>query len=103
MCLSFLSTYMMKYLPNRELLSFRTVFELPKLSITGLQFNILTSTGTSPSFGPPSSFSNSEVMKPMHNLVPKVLPAPDSPEMHMACFLLLSNSCQKALDEMFQM
>jgi hypothetical protein len=31
------------------------------------------------------------------SLVPKVLPAPDSPEIHTAYFLLLSNNCQKVL------
>ena len=65
------------YLPNLELLSFRTVFALPKPSKIGLQFKIFVSNGISSFFD--LNLLKKYVMHRIAFLVVSVFPAPDSP------------------------
>ena len=68
-------------LPKRDELSLRTVLALPSVSSTGFVESRRSSTPASP-FRPPPAHSLSILR---HCFVVSVLPAPDSPEMRMAC------------------
>ena len=68
------------HLPNLELLSLRNVLAFPKASSTGFALNNLASMSPPPVSAPATS---DKYLK--HVLVVSVLPAPDSPDIKIAC------------------
>lgn len=94
----FFSSNILTYLPKRLELLFLTVFAFPNASNIGLHLKIFSSIGIeSPKFWP--LWSLREVKYYIENFAFSVFPAPDSPEITIAWFLLFANSCTYALAE----
>lgn len=87
--------YSLTYFPNQDELLFLTVFALPNASRIGLQSRILSSIVTYfySSFASRSSPLANEVIL-VRNFIAylalTVFPAPDSPDITIACFILFS-------------
>ncbi len=77
------------YFPNLLELLFLHVLLFPKASKIGFVANILSPIVIWPGIAPPQRSTKKAII----NLLFSVLPAPDSPDITIACFLLLKNSC----------
>ena len=70
------------HFPKRLELLFRSVFALPKASVTGFDLRIMRSTSSSTPL--PAASADAAARCCSINFMASVLPAPDSPEMQMA-------------------
>ena len=97
------STYTCVYLPQRELLSLRSVLALPKASRTGFDSRTLSSSAFAPPRGVPASskrrFERYDRYRRM-NLHVSVLPEPDSPEITNDCDARSRSSARSACSAM---